>query len=184
MKKRYLTVGDFKRNAFIVAAAATMGLTSCDSNTQQNDERNASTEVPAPDGVVTELTEEAPDQWKITDERTTAPGHSMAILKYNDGRVDTLQGLALENQMKDLANNQQQYNQGSGFGMGNVLWWSAMGYMAGRMMSPRPAYYANPGVMNNTAAWRQNVQTYRQQSTAPRTGQSGYFRGRSSGAGA
>ncbi|MCP2045838.1 hypothetical protein [Pontibacter sp. HSC-36F09] len=184
MKKRYLTIGDFKRNAFIVAAAATMGLTSCDSNTQQTDERSAATEVPAPDGVVTELTEEAPDQWKITDERTTAPGHSMAILKYNDGRVDTLQGLALENQMKDLANNQQQLNQGSGFGMGNVLWWSAMGYMAGRMMSPRPAYYANPGVMNKTAAWRQNVQTYRQQSTAPRTGQSGYFRGRSSGAGA
>lgn len=183
MKKRYLTIGDFKRNAFIVAAAATMGLTSCDNNTQQTDERTAGTEVPAPDGVITELTEEAPDEWKITDERTTAPGHSMAILKYNDGRVDTLQGLALENQMRDLANNQQQLNQG-GFGLSNVLWWSAMGYMAGRMMSPRPAYYANPGVMNNTAAWRQNVQTYRQQATAPRTGQSGYFRGRSSGAGA
>lgn len=183
MKKRYLTIGDFKRNAFIVAAAATLGLTSCDSNTQNSDEWNAGTEVPTPDGIITELTEEAPDEWKITDERTTSPGQSMAILKYNDGRVDTLQGLALENQMRDIANNQAQYNQG-GFGMGNVLWWSAMGFMAGRMMSPRPAYYANPGVMNNTAAWRQNVQTYRQQSTAPRTGRSGYFNGRSSGAGA
>ncbi|WP_018478378.1 hypothetical protein [Pontibacter roseus] len=183
MKKRYLTIGDFKRNAFIVAAAACMGLTGCESNTSSNQNGNAGSEVQVPDGIITELTEEAPDQWKITDERTTVPGQSMAILKYNDGRVDTLQGLALENQMRDIANNQQQYNQG-GFGLGSVLWWSGMGFMAGRMMSPRPGYYANPGVMQRTEAWRQNVQTYRQQSTAPRSGRSGYFRGRSSGAGA
>ena len=183
MKKRYLTIGDLKRNAFIVAAAACMGLTSCESNTRPNDGSSAGAEVPSPDGIITEITEEAPDQWKITDERTTAPGQSMAILKYQDGRVDTLQGLALENRMRDIASNQQQYNQG-GFGLGSVLWWSGMGFMAGRMMSPNPAYYANQNVMQRTQAWRQYVQTYRQQSTAPRTGRSGYFRGRSSGAGA
>jgi hypothetical protein len=183
MKKRYLTIGDFKRNAFIVAAAACMGLTGCDTNNRQTDDWGSGETVAAPDGIVTELTEEAPDQWKITDERTTTPGQSMAILKYNDGRVDTLQGLALESRMKDLAANQGTYQQG-GFGLGSVLWWSGMGYMAGRMMAPRAGYYANPGVMQRTEAWRQNVQTYRQQSTAPRSGRSGYFRGRSSGAGA
>jgi hypothetical protein len=182
MKKRYLTIGDFKRNAFIIAAAACMGLTSCDNRNQQN-EWNAGDEVAQPDGIITELTEEAPDQWKITDERTAAHGSSMAILKYNDGRIDTLQGLALENKIQELAKNESAYRQG-GFGLGSVLWWSGMGFMAGRMMSPNPAYYANPGVMNNTAAWRQNVQTYRQQTTAPRSGRSGFFRGRSGGAGA
>ncbi|WP_266204525.1 hypothetical protein [Pontibacter kalidii] len=182
MKKKYLTIGDLKRNAFIVAAAACMGLTSCGPN-NQSEEWNTGEEVVVPDGIITELTEETPDQWKITDERTTAPGKSMAILKYNDGRVDTLQGLELENQMKALADNQQVYQQG-GFGMGNVLWWSALGYMAGRTMGPRAGYYANPNIMNNTTAWRQNVQTYRQQSTAPRSGRSGFFRGRSGGAGA
>ncbi|MDX5481867.1 MAG: hypothetical protein LPK07_09300 [Hymenobacteraceae bacterium] len=182
MKKRYLSIGDFKRNAFIVAAAACMGLTGCDTNNRQ-EEWNAGSEVPVPDGIVTELTEEAPDQWKITDERTTAPGNSMAILKYNDGRVDTLQGVELQKQMQSIANNQQTYQQG-GFGLGSVLWWSGMGFMAGRMSSPNPAYYANPGVMQRTEAWRQNVQTYRQQSTAPRSGRSGFFRGRSGGAGA
>ncbi|WP_299757874.1 hypothetical protein [uncultured Pontibacter sp.] len=182
MKKKYLTIGDLKRNAFIVAAAACMGLTGCGSN-NQNEEWNAGEEVAVPDGIITELTEEAPDQWKITDEQTTAPGKSMAILKYNDGRVDTLQGLELENQMKALSDNRQTYQQG-GFGMGNVLWWSAMGYMAGRTMSPRSGYYANPGLMNNTAAWRQNVQTYRQQRAAPSSGRRGFFRGRSGGAGA
>ncbi|ARS34253.1 hypothetical protein [Pontibacter actiniarum] len=181
MKKKYLTIGDLKRNAFIVAAAACMGLSACGSN--RNEEWNAGEEVAVPDGIITELTEEAPDQWKITDEQTTTPGQSMAILKYNDGRVDTLKGLELENQMKALANNQQQYQQG-GFGMGNVLWWSALGYMAGRNMAPRAGYYANPGLMNNTSAWRQNVQTYRQRATAPRSGRSGFFRGRSGGAGA
>src|SRR5688500_14489332 len=101
MKKRYLAIGDFKRNAFIVAAAACMGLTSCDTGSNNSNEWNAGEEVSVPDGIVTELTEEAPDQWKITDERTTEPGKSMAILKYNDGRIDTLQGLALENRMKE-----------------------------------------------------------------------------------
>ncbi len=179
MKKRYLRIGDFKRNAFIVAAAACMGLSSCGSN----NETGATTTATAPaDGIITELTEEAPDQWKITDERTTTPDGSMAVLKYNDGRIDTLQGLALENKIKDLATNQSTYQQG-GFGLGSVLWWSGMGYMAGRMLSPRASYYSNPGVMNNTAAWRQNVQTTRQQSTAPRSGRSGFFKGRSSGGG-
>lgn len=182
MKKRYLIIGDFKRNAFIVAAAACMGLTGCDNRNQQ-DEWRTGDEVAVPDGIITELTEEAPDQWKITDERTTAPGNSMAVLKYNDGRIDTLQGLALENRMQELANNQETYRQG-GFGLGSVLWWSGMGFMAGRMSAPNPAYYANPGLVNNTAGWRQNVQTYRQQTTAPRSGRSGFFRGRSSGAGA
>jgi hypothetical protein len=182
MKKKYLTIGEFKRNAFIVAAAACMGLSSCDTGTNTN-EWNSGEEVKVPDGIVTVLTEEAPDQWKITDEYTTTPGQNMAILKYNDGRTDTLQGLALENRMKDIANNEARYQQG-GFGLGSVLWWSGMGFMAGRMMSPRPAYYANPGLMNNTQAWRQNVQTYRQQTTAPRSGRSGFFKGRSGGAGA
>jgi len=180
MKKRYLRIGDFKRNALIVAAAACMGLTAC--NTRQ-EEWNAGSEVAVPEGIITELTEEAPDEWKITDERTTAPGNSMAVLRYNDGRVDTLRGLELQNQLENLANNQATYQQG-GFGLGSVLWWSGLGFMAGRMSAPSPAYYANPGVMQRTDAWRQNVRTYREQSTAPRSGRSGFFRGRSGGAGA
>lgn len=182
MKKKYLTIGDFKRNAFIVAAAACMGLTGCDTNTNSNNDWGTGEEVAVPEGLVTELTEEAPDQWKITDERTTAPGQSMAILKYSDGRVDTLQGLALENRMRDVASNESTYRAG-GFGLGSVLWWSGLGFMAGRMTAPRPAYYANPGVMQRTDSWRQNVQTYRQRSAAPSTGRSGYFNGRSSGSG-
>ncbi|TXK48648.1 hypothetical protein FVR03_08090 [Pontibacter qinzhouensis] len=182
MKKRYLTIGDFKRNAFIMAAAACMGLTSCDTNTRSNNEWNSGEEVATPDGIVTELTEEAPDQWKITDERTTTPNNSMAILKYQDGRIDTLQGVALQNRMQEVAKNQGTYQSG-GFGLGSVLWWSGMGMMAGRMMAPRATYYANPGVMNRTEAWRQNVQTYRQRATAPAAGRSGFFKGRSSGAG-
>ncbi|WP_187264261.1 hypothetical protein [Pontibacter beigongshangensis] len=183
MKKRYLTIGDFKRNAFIVAAAACMGLTSCESKTSSsNNDWGSGEEVAVPDGIITELTEEAPDKWKITDERTTSPDNSMAILKYQDGRVDTLQGLELQNRMKEVASNQGTYQSG-GFGLGSVLWWSGMGMMAGRMMAPRAGYYANPGVMNRTEAWRQNVQTYQQRTGAPASGRSGYFQGRGSGAG-
>ncbi|MHA6247272.1 hypothetical protein ACXYMU_04990 [Pontibacter sp. CAU 1760] len=182
MKKRYLSIGDFKRNAFIVAAAACMGLTGCTSNSDQN-EWNAESEMAKIDGVITEMTEEAPDEWKITDERTTAPGKSMAILKYGDGRVDTLQGLELQNRLKDVSSNESTHRQG-GFGMSSVLWWSALGYMAGRNTAPRAGYYANPNLMNRTDTWRQDVQTTRQRATAPSSGRSGFFRGRSGGAGA
>jgi hypothetical protein len=41
--------------------------------------------------------------------------------------------------------------------MMNVLMWSGIGYMAGRYMTPNPAYYANPGVMQQTQAWRSTV---------------------------
>ncbi|MCJ8164880.1 hypothetical protein MKJ04_08490 [Pontibacter sp. E15-1] len=182
MKKRYLTIGDFKRNAFIVAAAACMGLTSCSSNPDQN-EWNAESEMATTDGIITEMTEQGPDQWKITDERTTAPGKSMAILKYNDGRIDTLQGLELQNRLQDMSRNEGSYRQG-GYGMSSVLWWSALGYMAGRNTGPRAGYYANPNLINRTDTWRQNVQTSRQRATAPGSGRSGFFRGRSGGAGA
>ena len=106
----------------------------------------------------------------------------MAVLKYNDGRVDTLKGLELANRMKEISGNQQYYH--SGYGLGSVLWWSGLGFMAGRMSAPQPAYYANPNVMQRTESWRQNVQTYRQRATAPSSGRTGFFRGRSSGAGA
>ena len=95
MKKRYLTIGDFKRNAFIVAAAATLGLTSCESNTKNEGEWNAGTEAAAPDGIITEVTEQEPDQWIITDERTTAPGQNMAILQRGNDRPE-LCGAILE----------------------------------------------------------------------------------------
>ncbi|QHL87055.1 hypothetical protein GU926_06230 [Nibribacter ruber] len=208
MKKRYFKVGDFSRNMLLVSAAACLGLTtvSCSDNRSAQEtstEWNAGEEaVPAySQGVVTELTEVGPDNWKITDEQPAAAGQVMAILKHQDGKIDTLQGPELETRMKEYA--QVNPQNGSGFSMMNVLMWSSIGYMAGRMLSPNPRYYANPNTIQRNDAWRQQTTQERSRgaqafkstsgpystrpsttttrSTRPSSSRSGWFGGRSSG---
>jgi hypothetical protein len=72
----------------------------------------------------------------------------------------------------------------------NVLMWSGLGYMAGRMMAPSPRYYANPSVMQRGNALRSTIDqqrsrggtygggTYRR--SAP-SGRSGIMSGRRGG---
>lgn len=194
MKKKYLRIGDLKRNVLIMATASTLGLTACN-NENQNEQANNSdwssgnTENSYSKGVITELTEVSKDNWRITDERPAGAGEVAAIVKHLDGKVDTLKGEALEKQMQQYASvNPSNTN---GFGMMDVLMWSSIGYMAGRMMSPNPRYYSNPNTMNRTSAWRNDISqqrsrgatygggTYRR--SAPAAGRSGGFSGRSGG---
>ncbi|MBC3538626.1 hypothetical protein ACFSC6_19465 [Rufibacter sediminis] len=173
MKKRYFLIGDFSRNVLLVSAAACLGLASCsDNRSTQNEastEWNAGEAAPKySQGVITEMTEMSPDNWKITDERPAEAGQVMAILKHHDGKVDTLQGLELERRMQEYT--QANPHNGSGFSMMNVLMWSGIGYMAGRMLSPNRAYYANPNTIQRNEAWRQ-------QTTAERARGAQAFRG-------
>ncbi|MFB9862363.1 hypothetical protein EFA69_12945 [Rufibacter immobilis] len=209
MKKRYFLIGDFSRNVLLVSAAACLGLTSCsDNRSAQNEastEWNAGESAPQySQGVITEMTEVSPDNWKITDERPAGAGQVMAILKHNDGKVDTLQGLELERRMQEYT--QANPHNGTGFSMMNVLMWSGIGYMAGRMLSPNPAYYANPNTIQRNEAWRQQTTAERSRgaqafrnttgtysrpatssgnvrSTRPTNSRSGTFGGRSGGFG-
>ncbi|GAA4302332.1 hypothetical protein [Nibribacter koreensis] len=206
MKKRYFKIGDLSRNMLLVSAAACLGLTtvSCSDNRSAQEtstEWNSGQEAASyTQGVITEMTEVGPDNWKITDERPAGAGQVMAILKHQDGKVDTLQGLELEDRMKEYA--QVNPQNGSGFSMMNVLMWSSIGYMAGRMMSPNPRYYANPNTIQRNDAWRQQTAAERSRgaqafkgtagpysrptttttrSTRPSSSRSGWFGGRSSG---
>ena len=160
MKKRYLTIGDLKRNVLVLSAAACLGLSGCGN----------SSETDAQQGVVTELTQQENGEWKVTDERYGLDGKKMAILHHLDGRTDPLQGEALE---RGLNQQSQQVQQSSGFGgMGGlwaVLMFSRMGSMMGYAANPNPRVYSNPGVYE-----RSNTM-YRQ--TAPTSGRSGFFRG-------
>ena len=195
MKRRYFTVGDFRRNVLIVAASACLGLAGCGQDGRYQEDQANQNEWSSGDpqfsqGVITEIPEVAPEEWKITDERPAPAGEVAAILRYQDGRVDTLQGLALERRMQEYAAANPTNVHRSG--MMDVLMWSGIGFMAGRMMSPNPGYYANPQTMQRTSAWRNQVQqersrgatmtnrgTYR--SNAPASGRSGSFSNRSSG---
>jgi hypothetical protein len=189
MKKRYLTIGDWKRNVLIVATASCLGMTACDNNTQSDTGSDWSgSEAASQQGVITELTEVSPGNWKITDERPAGPDQVAAIIRRYDGQVDTLQGEALQRQMHDYA--AMNPTLGHGNSMMNVLMWSGMGYMVGRMMAPSQRYYANPTAMERGSALRSSLGqqhsrggtpgsgTYRR--SAP-SGRSGIMSGRGGG---
>lgn len=187
MKKRYFLIGDFSRNVMLVSAAACLGLSSCsDNRTAQNESATEwnSGEAATPQysqGIITEMTETKPDYWEITDEQPAPSGEVMAILKYQDGKVDTLQGPALEKRMQEYT--QANPHNGTGFSMMNVLMWSGIGYMAGRMLSPNPRYYSNPNTMQRNDAWRQQTAAERSRGAQAFKGTTGaYSRPASSGA--
>jgi len=193
MKRKYLLIGDWKRNVLIAATASCLGLTSCNNNNQaETATSDWSSGETYTQGVITELTEVSPDNWKITDEKPAGAGQVAAIVKHYDGKIDTLRGQALQQEMQQYASVHP--NNTNGTGMMDVLMWSGIGYMAGRMMSPNPRYYANPNVLQRTSAWRSNISqertrmgtgsrggTFRR--SAPSSGRSGVFSGRSSGFG-
>ena len=84
-----------------------------------------------------------------------------AILRHFDGKVDTLQGQALQRQMQDYSRRYPE-NRVGGTSMMDVLMWSGIGYMAGRFLTPNPGYYANPGIFQRNYGWRENIARERQ----------------------
>lgn len=169
----------------IVAMASCLGMTACNSNQSDTGSDWSSSEASSR-GVITELTEVSPDNWKITDERPAAPDQVAAIIRHYDGKVDTLRGEALQRQMQEYGAVNPGYSHGNG--LMNVLMWSSLGYMAGRMMAPNPRYYANPNVMERSSALRSSMEQQRRQgaggrsyrSSAP-SGRTGVMSGRSGG---
>ena len=169
MKKHFYSLGDWRRNVLLMAAASSLGLTlpACGSNdtvesrAQKNGAEGSWSGETYSQGVVTEMTEVKAGEWKITAERPAGKEEVAAILHHLDGKTDTLQGQALQRQMQDYSR-QNPENRAQGSGMMNVLMWSGIGFMAGRFMTPNAGYYANPGVMQNNQGWRNNVARERQ----------------------
>ena len=169
MKKHFHFLGDWHRNVLLVAAASSFGLSlpACSSNdtvesrAQENGADGSWGGETYSKGVITEMTETKPGEWKITAERPAGKEEVAAILHHADGKTDTLQGKALQRQMQDYSR-QNPENRAQGGGMMNVLMWSGIGFMAGRYMTPNPSYYANPGIMQQNQGWRSTVANERQ----------------------
>lgn len=172
MKKHFHLLGDWRRNALLVAAAGSLGLTlpACSGSDSSPAGHGAGadwsdqTQPPSQtysQGVISELTEVQPGQWKITAERPAGKEEVAAILRHFDGKVDTLQGQALQRQMQEYSRINPE-NRAGGTGMMDVLMWGGIGYMAGRFLTPNVGAYANPGVLQRTQGWRANVAQERQ----------------------
>ncbi|WP_400190310.1 hypothetical protein [Hymenobacter sp. B81] len=163
MSKSYHRLGDWRRNTLLVAAALSLGLGTTNCGPSGRDEAGSQAAAEGDwsgetysQGVITEMTETAPGKWKITAERPAGKEEVAAILRYQDGRVDTLQGQALQQQMQNYARTYPENRVGHS-GMMDVLMWSGIGYMAGRFMMPNTGYYANPGVYQGMNGWRQQT---------------------------
>src|SRR6476661_1650562 len=164
MKKHFHPLGDWRRNVLLVAAATSLGLTlpGCSSNdgTDNGAEASWGGETYS-EGVITEMTEVQPGEWKITAERPAGKEEVAAILHHFDGKTDTLQGQALQRQMQQYSRAYPE-NRHNGTSMMDVLMWGGIGYMAGRFLTPNPGVYANPGILQRNQAWRANVARERQ----------------------
>ncbi|WP_426489776.1 hypothetical protein [Hymenobacter sp. 102] len=163
MKRPFYRLGDWRRNLFLLTAAASLGLgalPACSSNDSRPDAADSSWDNATADsysqGVITEMTETQPGQWKITAERPAGKEEVAAILRHFDGKVDTLQGQALQQQMQDYTRRNPE-NRVGGTSMMDVLMWSGIGYMAGRWLTPNTGYYASPGIFQRNNGWRQTI---------------------------
>ena len=169
MKKHFHSLGDWRRNVLLLAAASSLGLAlpACSGNDSSNDSGSKNGAEASwggetySQGVITEMTEVRPNEWKVTAEHPAGKEEVAAILHHFDGKTDTLQGQALQRQMQDYSR-QNPENHAQGSGMMNVLMWSSIGFRAGRYLTPNPGFYANPGVMQQNQSWRTNVARERQ----------------------
>ena len=169
MAKSYYRLGDWRRNVLLITAAASLGLglPACSDNSRSSESSDGewSADDSYSEGVITEMTEVKPDDWKITAERPAGKEEVAAILHHLDGRVDTLQGQALQRPMQEYSR-QYPENRVRSTGMMDVLMWSGIGYMAGRFLTPQPGYYANPGLMQQNMGWRNRVENERRRGSS------------------
>ncbi|MBC8085111.1 MAG: hypothetical protein H7Z21_18085 [Hymenobacter sp.] len=163
MNKPYFRLGDWRRNVLLVAAAASLGigLPACSGNSDSETTRaegdwSSGNGDSYSEGVITEMTEVQPGQWKITAERPAGKEQVAAVLKHFDGKVDTLQGQALQKQMQDYSRANPE-NRAGGTGMMDILMWGGIGYMAGRFLTPNVGAYANQGLVQQNNGWRSRV---------------------------
>ncbi|SFQ76644.1 hypothetical protein [Hymenobacter arizonensis] len=165
MKKHFHPLGDWRRNVLLIAAASSLGLAlaACSDNNRADTngaEAGWGGETYS-QGVITEMTEVQPGEWKITAERPAGKEEVAAVLRHFDGKVDTLQGQALQQKMQDYSRTNPE-NRARGTGMMDILMWSGIGYMAGRFLTPNRGAYSNPGILQQNQGWRSNVAQERQ----------------------
>ncbi|UPL47806.1 hypothetical protein [Hymenobacter sublimis] len=172
MNKPYYQLGDWRRNVLLVAAATSLGLLlpACSGNSSDTEqtaqgswgsESNGNADSYS-EGVITEMTEVKPGEWKITAERPAGKEEVAAVLHHFDGKVDTLQGQALQRQMQEYTRVNPE-NRVGGTSMMDILMWGGIGYMAGRFLTPNVGAYANPGLVQQNNGWRARVANERDQ---------------------
>ncbi|MEZ4903972.1 MAG: hypothetical protein R2822_20615 [Spirosomataceae bacterium] len=153
--------------------------------------------------VKTYITEVKPNEFKITDEiRVNSDAEAGAIVRYFDGRRDTLTVAQAQNLVKTDSTTRDYYRNPHHYhshyhhrsSLSNALLWGGMGYMLGRNNSSgfynesrerqySSGVYANSSVYARSSGIHESYHTHRKSvASRPSGSKSGFFgRSRSSG---
>lgn len=171
-----------RRGGMYVAVAALLAVhAGCDDSGNGSDWEEVTVQEPSK-GVITTLEETEPGKFSIVNEEITeTKDASRVIIKRQGGAMDTLtlaQAKSLVQPQDTVSNHAYR----SSHGMGNVLWWGAMGYMMGRSFSS-PAYsgYYNRGYSGANVSSELQRTAVSRTVMRPVSGKSGFFKGSSRG---
>jgi hypothetical protein len=177
-----------------------MMLQSCGGSSKDDQEQKETSYKGRP--VKTYITEVKPNEFKITDEiAVNSASEAGAIVRYFDGRRDTLTVAQAQNLVKTDSTTRDYYNNPNHYhshhhrsSLSNALLWGGMGYMLGRNNSPQyynesrerqysSGVYANSSVYARSSSIHDGYHSHRKSvASRPSSSRSGFFsRSRSSG---
>lgn len=145
--------------------------------------------------VKTYITEMKPGEFKITDEiEVKSASEAGAIVRYFDGRRDTLSVAEAQRLVKTDSTTRDYYNNPNHYhthyhrsSLSNALLWGGMGYMLGRNNSSNyyneqrergysSGVYANSSVYSRSSSIHNNYHNYRKSvASRPSSSRSGFF---------
>lgn len=171
-----------------------MMLQSCGGGSSSDDREQA--EAPYKGRPVkTYITEMKPGEFKITDEiEVKNASEAGAIVRYFDGRRDTLSVAEAQRLVKTDSTTRDYYNNPNHYhthhhrsSLSNALLWGGMGYMLGRNNSSNyyneqrerqysSGVYANSSVYSRSSSIHNNYHSYRKSvASRPSSSRSGFF---------
>lgn len=177
-----------RRGALFMAVSAMLTApTGCGDGNNGSDWEEVTVEEPTK-GVVTTIEETEAGKFTVVEEQVVASkADSRVIVRHLNGTIDTMD----LSQAKGFVGAQDTVQQtttvrhhGGGFGLGHILWWSAMGHMMGRGFgSPSQSYVYRDGRsgFNTSSELRQTAVS--RTVKVPARGRSGFFKGMRSSSG-
>ena len=177
-----------RRGALFIAVSAVLTApTGCGSDNNGSDWEEVTVQEPTK-GVVTTIEETEAGKFTVVNEQVVASKNdSRVIVHHLNGTIDTMD----LTQVKGLVGAQDTVRQttvtqrhGGGFGLGHILWWSAMGHMMGRGFgSAGQSYVYRDGRSNFSSSDELRRTSVSRTVKVPARGRSGFFKGARSSSG-
>jgi hypothetical protein len=176
-----------RQGALFIAVSATLAAPGCGSEDNGSDWEEVTVQEPT-QGVITTVEETEPGKFTVAGEEV-APNKdaSRVIVRHLDGKIDTLtlaQAKGMVGTQDTARQTQVTQRHHGGFGLGHILWWSAMGHMMGRGFgsSGQSYVYRDANTMGRTANELRRTSVSRTVKV-PASGRSGFFKGARSSSG-